>query len=169
MNFIIRTAVEEDIPGIMQIMNAEPAGDTLPEWYITDEEESVRSCLEENGFIMVSQTESGEIVGFFIVKYPDDNENLGKYLGFSEEQLEKVILMDSAAIHPEFRGNGLQGKMLIEVERKIDTQKYRYSMCTVHPDNIYSLHNMQKYGYEVKKTVRCYGDNIRHVLLKELL
>jgi len=42
-------------------------------------------------------------------------------------------------------------------------------MCTIHPDNVYSLYNMNKLGYEVKTTVKCYGDNIRHVLLKELL
>ena len=166
--FVIRAAAESDIPEIMQIMNAKPSGNTKPEWYITDEEDAVRDCLGEKGFILVSQTEFGEIAGFFIARYPSEEENLGTCLGFSTEQFEKVILMDSAAIKPEFRGNGLQGKMLVEVEKRIDTGKYHYSMCTVHPDNKYSLHNMQKHGYEIQKTITYHGDYVRYLLLKEL-
>ena len=125
--------------------------------------------MKQKGFIVVSETQAGEMAGFFIVKYPDAVENLGKYLEFTEEQMKKVVLMDSVAILPEFRGNGLQGKMLREAEKRINTEKYQYYMCTIHPDNIYSLQNMQKQGYEVKKTVKCYGNHIRHVLLKEIL
>ena len=168
MGFIIRIATEEDIPDIMCIMKARPSGNTRTEWFITDEEDAVRACLEECGYIIVAQSEQGEIAGFFIVRYPKEDENLGKYLGFSEEQLEKVILMDSVSVRLEFRGNGLQGKMLEEAEKRIDRDRYKYAMCTIHPDNVYSLYNMQKYGYKIQKTVKCYGDNIRHVLLKKI-
>lgn len=168
MNFLIRNATENDIPEIMGIMNAKPSGKTKPEWYITDEEDAVRKCLCEQGFILVAQTDLDVIAGFFIVKYPEREENLGKYLDFTDEQLEKVVLMDSVAILPEFRGNGLQGILVKWAEEKIDPARFRYLMCTVHPDNVYSLHNMQKLGYEVKKTVTCYGNNIRNVLLKEI-
>lgn len=168
MNFCIRKAVSDDIPQIMKIMYAAPSGDTKPEWYITDEESSVRSCLDEKGCILVAETESSVMAGFFIVRYPDREENLGKYLDFSESQLQQVALMDSVAIVPDFRGYGLQKKLVEEAERRIDREKYHYLMCTIHPDNHYSLANMEKSGYTVRKTVECYGGNIRHVLLKEV-
>ncbi len=64
---------------------------------------------------------------------------MGVFLNFTEAQLAKVAIMDSAAVSREFRGNGLQGKMLEAAEKELDTEKYTYLMCTVHPMNRYSL------------------------------
>lgn len=165
ITFLIREARECDLSEIMQIMHSTEQNGTPSEWYVTDTEEEVRKVLK-NGLVLVAEHEN-VVAGFFIAKYPDLESNLGRFLDYSEQQLEKVVLMDSAAVAPQFQGHGLQGKMLEEIEKHIDWKKYQYSMCTVHPDNKYSLHNMQKHGYEVKKTVKCYGDNIRYIMVKE--
>lgn len=166
MEFVIRDAKEEDLHSIMQIMNQTEQGGTPSEWYVTDSEEVVRKEIQGEDIVLVAETDH-TVAGFFIAKYPDMESNLGTFLGYTQEQLGKVVIMDSAAVAPQFQGNGLQGKMLEEIEKRIDWTKYQYSMCTVHPENCYSLHNMQKHGYEVKKTVRCYGNHIRHILVAE--
>ena len=93
---------------------------------------------------------------------------LGTYLDFDEEQLSHVAVMDSAVVCCAYRGNGLQGHMLEEAERLLDTDQYYYLMCTIHPDNQFSRHNMESHGYEVKRTALCYGGLPRCILLKEL-
>lgn len=166
MEFVIRDARIEDLQAIMQIMNQTKQGGTPTEWYVTDSEEVVQKEIQGDDIVLVAES-NHTIAGFFIAKYPDIESNLGTFLGYSKEQLDKVVIMDSAAVAPQFQGNGLQGKMLEEIEKRIDWTKYQYSMCTVHPENRYSLQNMQKHGYEIKKTVRCYGDYIRHILVAE--
>lgn len=168
MEFLIRKAEEKDIPGIMGVM-LEVSGDHAhPDWFAADDEAFVRTHLKGRGFVIAAEAADGRIAGFFLVKYPKPEENLGVYLNFTEAQLAKVAIMDSAAVSREFRGNGLQGKMLEAAEKELDTEKYTYLMCTVHPMNRYSLFNMQKYGYEIRGAARCYGGLPRYILLKSV-
>lgn len=166
MDFKIRKADMKDLPGIMEVM--EEVGKNLlhPDWFVADEEPAVREHLEKTGFVMVAEASDGQIAGFFLVKYPKPEENLGVYLNYPQEKLDKVALMDSAAVKQAYRGYGLQGRLLQASEEYLDTEKYTYLMCTVHPDNRFSLSNMQKNGYMIQATVRCYGGLLRHILVK---
>ena len=169
MKFTIRKAQASDVPGIMAVME-EAGEDTLhPDWFVADNEEFVREHLEGKGFVIVAQNmDTDQIAGFFLVKYPEDEENLGHYLGFDEEQLSHVAVMDSAAVAGTYRGHGLQGKMLEAAEQLLDKKTFYYLMCTIHPDNQFSRHNMESHGYKVKKTALCYGGLPRCILLKVL-
>ena len=169
MEFIIRKAQASDVAGIMSVMEEARRNTLNPEWFVADDEEFVREHLEENGFVIVAQcTDTDQIAGFFLVKYPEDEENLGHYLEFNEEQLSYVAVMDSAAVGDRYRGNGLQGRMLEAAEKLLDKNRFYYLMCTIHPDNKFSRHNMESHGYEVKKTTLCYGGLPRCILLKSL-
>ena len=169
MEFIIRKAQASDVAGIMSVMEEARRNTLNPEWFVTDDEEFVREHLEGNGFVIVAQcTDTDQIAGFFLVKYPEDEENLGHYLEFNEEQLSHVAVMDSAAVGGRYRGNGLQGRMLEAAEKLLDKNRFYYLMCTIPPDNKFSRHNMESHGYEVKKTAFCYGGLPRCILLKSL-
>lgn len=157
----------DDVDGIMEIMEEVRCNTEHPDWFVADDEAFVRAHLADRGFVIVAETMDGRIAGFFLVKEPEDNENLGVYLGFEKEKLARVAIMDSAAVGSEFRGHGLQGKMLEAAEAILDKERFSYLMCTVHPDNLYSLRNMQKHGYEIKTKTRCYGSLERDILLKE--
>ena len=41
-------------------------------------------------------------------------------------------------------------------------------MCTIHPDNIYSMQNALKLGYKNILTKEKYGGKIRAIMLKEV-
>lgn len=169
MEFIIRKAGAEDVAGIMKVME-EAAGDKLhPQWFAADDEEYVRTHLSHGSFTLVAETETNQIAGFLIVKKPAREENLGLYLDFEEEKLEKVMVMDSAAVSQPYRGNHLQWRLVEEAEKIIDKKETAYLLCTVHPQNRYSLSNMQNHGYEVQKAIKCYGGLDRYVLMKAVL
>lgn len=167
MDFRIRKAQSEDIDGIMKLMEDARRDPEHPDWFAADDEAYVREHLDGKGFVVAALSETGEIAGFFIVKEPEPEDNLGVYLEFGREELSKVAVMDSAVVGSAWRGNGLQGKMLEKAEELLDKERFCYLMCTIHPDNRYSLHNMQMHGYEIKKTVKCYGGLTRHILLKD--
>ena len=71
--------------------------------------------------------------------------------------------MDTAAVHPDFRGRGLQRRLIQEAEQVLEG---RILMCTIHPDNQYSLKNALSLGYTIQKTVARYG-SIRYILRKD--
>lgn len=167
--FLIRKADETDISGIMKVMNEAQNDKSHPDWFVSDNEEYIRTHLKEHGFVIVAESAEGEIAGFFLIKYPENREdNLGTYLDFEEEQLAHIAVMDSAVVGNAYRGNGLQGRMLEAAESFLDLEKYYYLMCTIHPDNQFSRHNMESHGYEVKKIALCYGGLPRCILLKNL-
>lgn len=167
MEFIIRKAVETDVKSIMEIMEEAANNEESANWFLPDDEPYVRDHLEEKGFILVAEAAEGEIAGFFMIKIPEAEENLGQHLSLKAEELEKVAVMDSAAVRKKYRGNRLQGKMLEAAEEMLEKQKYPYLLCTVHPENCYSLNNMKNRGYQIMKTTECYGGLIRHILLKQ--
>lgn len=168
MEFCIRNAGCADVSGIMKVMEEARTTTLHGEWFVADDENFVRDHLEENGFIVVAETQEGEIAGFFLVKYPCLEENLGTYLDYTEEELKKVAVMDSAAVAGSYRGNRLQEKMLKAAEKQIDKKRFCYLMCTVHPDNRYSLSNMERNGYIIRKKILCYGGLSRYILEKTI-
>lgn len=168
MDFVIRKAGIRDLDGIMAVMEEARGNVGHPDWFLADNEAFVREHLDGKGFVIAAEAPDGTIAGFFLVKAPEPEENLGKYLDFDEEKLEKVAVMDSTAVGRRWRGNGLQGRMLEKAESLLDKERFAYLMCTIHPENRFSLHNMERHGYEVKKTALCYGGLLRHILLKEI-
>lgn len=174
MDFEIRRAVPQDIPGIMRVMDEMKRNASHPDWFVTDEEPFFRERISgdgstgERGFTLVAEAPGGEIAGFFVVTYPLPGKNLGSYLSYTREQLDQAVTMDTTAVLARYRGHGLQRKMAAAAEKAIDRTGVRYLLCTIHPDNSYSLGNMQKLGYVVKATAECYGGRLRYVLEKDL-
>ncbi|MDE6107297.1 MAG: GNAT family N-acetyltransferase, partial [Oscillospiraceae bacterium] len=98
----------------------------------------------------------------------DEEHNLGNDLGFSPQQRSLVAHMESAAILPEFRGRGIQKKLISAAEARVAALGYRYSLCTVHPDNLPSFRSLVSLGYQVAETKLKYGGKLRHIMKKEL-
>ncbi len=136
--------------------------------YVCDSIEYIRDCLSGKGFGVVATDSQGKIIGSFIMRYPGYSEdNLGRDIGLSEDKLPSVVHMESAVVLPEYRGNGIQQKMLLYAEELIDTDKYRYFMSTVSPDNPASFRSLEKMGYRHILTKEKYGGLTRRIYLKE--
>ena len=75
--------------------------------------------------------------------------------------------MDSVAVLPDYRGQGLQRRLLEEAENWLSRGGDRILLCTIHPENRFSLNNALKQGYEIRKTLEKYG-SVRHLLCKKI-
>ena len=180
MEFDIVRAVPADVPELAHTMDSVAAGMNNPEWFIQDDlayiaEHVGHVPLEKKdvGFILKAVTrENGEekLAGFFMVAFPGISEkNLGHHIGLEEKDLLRVAHMDSVVILPQFRGHGLQYKLIGKAEEVIASETdYRILMATVHPDNKYSLNNMTAHGYEVAAEALKYGGYRRYIMKKEI-
>lgn len=137
--------------------------------YVCDDLEYVKSHIENEGFAVVACNNTSRIVGSFIFRYPMHSEdNLGRDIGLEEEQLKKVVHMESSVVLPEYRGRGLQLSMLQYGEELIDQSKYKYLMATVSPDNKWSYNSFEKNGYKLTITKEKYNGLMRRIYLKEI-
>ena len=74
---------------------------------------------------------------------------------------------DSAIVHPDYRGNGLQRKLL-EAALALLRPGIVGIGATVSPENQYSLNNALASGFEIVCRREMYGGYDRYLLAKRL-
>ena len=159
----IERATLDDLTTIMNIMHTALGLVEDKSWYAVDSEEFVAKCIEGQGFTLKAIVE-GNIAGFLTVRYPwGDDDNLGYYIGLSEEEKMYVAHMESAAVLPEYRGLRIQNQLMARGFELLKETEYKYVMGTAHPDNVFSVNNFHKLGYEIVADVKKYGGLRRYV------
>ncbi len=171
MEFSIEKAVTGDCQDLASVIREVWLLMEQKEWFVADDWESICRILKEGrglGYKAIEK-KTGALAGVFTVVFPGSGEeNLGRDIGLSDEELEKVAHMDTIAILPKYRGNGLQHRMMQTAEEELKSQGYKYLMCTVHPENIYSKKNAVKQGYRAVLTKEKYGGYIRDIFVKHI-
>ena len=171
MDFLFRRSTYLDLPDIMQIMREAAKNPDHADWFQPDEEQYVADHINKDGFIVVAQAPDGSIAGFFMIHLVTDPEfHLGKYLDYTPELLMNAAVMDSAVVSPAWRGFRLQRRMGEEALNILfdSYRNIRRLLCTVHPDNLFSLHNMEQLGLVIRREIICYGGK-RRLLLERVL
>ena len=168
MDIQIRKGNLQDTEGYIRLLAEIKAGMNNQDWFFLDPPEEIRAFME-NGTMELWVAMDGErMAGGFDILHPGlKSINYGYDLGFSERQLLRVVQMDTAAVAADYRGLGLQKKLMETAEAEIRKESGRILLSTVHPDNVYSMNNLLKQGYTVAKTVAKYG-SVRNVLRKDL-
>jgi hypothetical protein len=91
-------------------------------------------------------TEDG-LIAYSLIRIPGlADDNLGKDLNLPEAEMIKVAHLQAAAVHPAYRGNGLQRKLTFAHLRVIEELGYEHVCCTVSPKNPISLANILSCG-----------------------
>ena len=96
-------------------------------------------------------------------------DNYGADVDLPLEELSRVVHLAKVAVHPAFRGNSLQRKMLgihLEAAREMG---YHHACCMVSPKNRHSLHNVFSHGFTIKALKLKFGSRLRYILHKNLL
>lgn len=148
----------------------------LPEksWFSLDGDKELCNYMTESGFALKAGEEECEethfeIAAVFIARTTNlGEENLGEYLKLNPEEMQKVAHMEIAMVRKEYRGQGLQKRMMQEAETRLKEAGYRYLMGTAHPENVYSVNNFKRLGYEIVAEVLKYGGLPRYVFYKEI-
>ncbi|HAL88738.1 MAG TPA: hypothetical protein DCO69_06405 [Clostridiales bacterium] len=161
----IRRGTCEDTQRVLTFLAQVKAEMTHKEWLCLDTPEKFRERME-NGAAWLWVAEDGEkLAGIFTVVFPGTSPvNYGWHLKLPPEDLARVVNMDTAAVHSDYRGRGLQRRLMQAAERELEPGKIL--LCTIHPDNAYSLRNAQSQGYEIQATLPMYG-SVRHLLRKD--
>ena len=157
-----------DVPEIARIMDEAYRQMECKDWFCTDDAPFLERHVRDEGFILKAAAED-VIAGFLVVRYPGSApDNLGIYLGLSDDDLGLTAHMESAAVQSSYRGHGIQKRLMEEAESLLRRQGYRYLMGTAHPDNIYSVNNFLRLGYEVAGEDMKYGGLPRYIFCRRI-
>lgn len=168
MDLTFRKGTLADTEMFIQFLEEVKANMPEKTWFYLDPPETVRKMMAEGSMELWLAMDAERIAAAFDVVYPGlAAYNYGYDLCLTREELLQVVHMDTSAVHQDYRGLGLQRKMVDTAEKELSGKGKRILLCTVHPENRYSLHNMVKQGYLIQKRVDKYGSE-RYILRKEI-
>ena len=168
MDFNFRKGDLRDADTLVHFLNDVKAAMAQQDWFYLDPPEVVRDMLSDGTMELWLAMDGSRLAGIFDILHPGlDAYNYGYDLDFSEENLLRVVHMDTAAVHPDYRGKGLQRRMVQMAEQYLAGQGSRILLTTVHPENRFSLNNMQKQGYAIQRRLDKYGSE-RYILRKDI-
>ncbi len=135
------------------------------EIFDTDSTLFIKKHVKEEGQILVAQ-DADVIVAYLLVRFPElHKDNLGYDLNYGKKDLSQVAHIESVGVLPQYRGRGLQHK-LIELAEKKFKASHSHFLATVSPYNKYSLQNFLDLGYKIKKRKLKYGGKERYIVEK---
>lgn len=134
-----------------------------PEWLGDFTKEDIELLLQENSKIWVYYSKEIPICSMMII--PATKKSLIKFeLNF---KVQEVIDYGPMFVNPNYIGNNLQYQMLRELDEISRKKGYRYAVVTVHPDNMYSIRNLEKDKFKLINT-KNFERGTRNIYLKEL-
>lgn len=141
---------------------------TNPDLLRRNARETLALCLVAPHFTL-GAFHQGRLVAFaMLYDGGDTDENIGKDIGIAEKDLSTVMNMKLVIVSPDFRGNGLQVRLMLALESVAAARGKRLLCGTADPANIYSCRNFLKAGYTFHSRKQKYGGLIRDIYCKEI-
>jgi GNAT superfamily N-acetyltransferase len=126
------------------------------------------ACISDPHFTMGVFHEEKLIAFAMLFDGKNSDENIGKDLEIPDEKLKFVINFKLVIVSPEYRGNGLQLKLIDKLE-KIAKDKGKKLICTTtSPFNTHSSDNFLKAGFVFHSSVVKYNGLDRNIYYKKL-
>jgi GNAT superfamily N-acetyltransferase len=122
----------------------------------------------------------GRILGLFdqkkllacsVISLPGSGspDNLGKHINLEKKQLERVVNLESAYVHPSYQRQGIAGLLsAMQLDFAIRLGK-RHALSTVSPSNLYSLKNLFSLEFSIRDICKKYGVKIRCIMYRNIL
>ena len=128
--------------------------------------ENITAYLRED--LCIGAYDGERLGAYFILRYCGRSaHNYAAFLGVPREEWEHWANADSAVVHPDWRGNGLQRKLL-EAALPLVRPGIVGIGATVSPENQYSLNNALACGFVIADRREMYGGYDRYLLKKML-
>lgn len=162
----MRRCVPGEEAALFALQNEVRAAMPRPEQFVPDTLEHLGRYVAQD--LCVGAWQGQRLGAYFILRYCGmDEANYANVLGVPRAQWPQWANADSAVVHPDWRGNGLQRRLL-----EAALQWLRPGIvgigATVSPDNEYSLHNALASGFEIVRRREMYGGYDRYVLARRL-
>lgn len=138
-----------------------------PELFLPDTREELAEMLGQQ--LVIGVWDGPRLAAYFILRYCGENEhNYACAMGLPKSDWHFWANADSVAVHPDYRGNGLQQRLM-----RLAEQWRKPSIIgiagTISPQNPYSLNNALAGGSEIKARKEMYGGHDRYLVAKALL
>lgn len=146
--------------------------DNLPnkEVLYMDSYEDMLSDMESGAKIIGVLNSKNRIIAYRYIAFPGVNKrNLGYDISLDEDQLNKVVHLETTVVDPKYRGNSLQSLTLEAAQGLSKKEGYNHFMCTVSPYNFFSLYNIMKNGLKIKALKKKYGTDEEEGLWRFIL
>ena len=162
----LRRCTPVKAPAVFALQNEVRAAMPHPEWFVTDTLEHITGYITDSLCIGVWQ---GSRLGAYLTFHycGQSPHNYAAFLGVPQAEWPHWANADSAVVHPDWRGNGLQRAML-EAALPLLPPQITHLGATVSPDNSYSLCNAQASGFVIRCRREMYGGYDRYLLEKQL-
>lgn len=116
-----------------------------PDWLGDFSKDDILYMLDNNSKIWMYFKDEEFICSMMLI--PSTKKDLDKFgidLDFNE-----VVDYGPMFVNPKYVGNSLQYQMLKELDEYSSNKGYKYAISTVHPNNIYSINNLIRDGFEL--------------------
>jgi hypothetical protein len=165
---MIRFLDEEDLQKVIRLQEIVLNNLNDPELYHPASKELLQEYLGRERSAIGVEIDEG-LVGFSCIQMPGGNkQNLGHDIGMPLEDLKKAANIQFTFVHPDYRGNAFQIKLIKLLLAIIKDLGYFHALCTVSPKNYHSLRNMFQNGLLIKEITTKYGGLLRYILYKNI-
>jgi GNAT superfamily N-acetyltransferase len=159
---------ENCVQDILELQKLIARNLSVSEIFRLQETASFRDLFALDRAVIGVLTEDG-LIAYSIISFPGDAEdNLGRDIGLSEREQRKVAHLQPVAVHPDYRGNGLQRRMATAHLRVIEDLGYEHVCCTVSPKNPFSLGNVFACGFAVEGLKPKFEGWWRYIMYKNI-
>lgn len=123
-----------------------------------DSYEEMYDDMKQGAKVIGVFNKTGEMIAYRYIGFPGlSDKNLGNDINMPKQELEKVAHLETTVVHPDYRGNSLQSLTLQNAIPMVKDFGYSHLLCTVSPQNVYSLFNIIKNGLRIKALKKKYG------------
>lgn len=159
----LKLITEVNLDEYIKFIDTVKANMSNPEWLGDFSKEDLEFLLNNGSRIFMYRNDKDIVCSCMII--PATKKDLDKF----EIDLDYKDVMDYGpeAVNPSYIGNKLQFQMLEELDKFCRENGYIYALSTVHPDNSYSIHNLEKDGF-IKSGEKVLSRGPRNVYLKKL-
>lgn len=123
-----------------------------------DTYEDMLEDMKQGAQIIGVHNKNKELIAYRYIGFPGNTDkNLGLDINLPRQELAKVAHLETTVVRPDYRGNSLQSLTLQHSIPLIKEFGYKHLLCTVSPQNFFSLFNVMKNGLKVKALKKKYG------------
>ena len=116
----LRRCTPAEAPAVFALQNEVRAAMPHPEQFVPDTLENIADYLRTG--VCIGAWQQGRLGAYLILRLcGQSDENYAAFLGVPQSQWQHWANADSAVVHPDWRGNGLQRKLL---EAALRNMKY---------------------------------------------
>ncbi len=134
-----------------------------PEWLGDFSKEDLEYLINNGSTIWIWYNNADFVCSMMAI--PANKEDLKKFK--LDLDYKKMLDYGPMMVNPKYVGNGLQYQMLLVMEKFARENGYKYGVSTIHPDNIYSINNLEKNNF-IMIGSREFSRGLRNIYYKEI-